>query len=166
MEPNPRMFVLFAEQNSNRELVMSELAEKLKSLHTALIDSRNGYEEALADAGGKGLTSLFQRMIAVHGKDAEEIGACLQRHGEPVDDTGSYMSTVNRAVISLRSLLTGLDESILPGLIDGEERILGYYDEAVTASPSDSQEFTVLSEQREALRQTVAEMKRQDHFAA
>ena len=39
---------------------MTEHADALKTLHTSLIDSRNGYEEALEDAEGKGLTPLFR----------------------------------------------------------------------------------------------------------
>ena len=38
-------------------------ADSLKSLHTALIDSRNGYQGALDDSKGKGLFSLFREMI-------------------------------------------------------------------------------------------------------
>jgi hypothetical protein len=34
------------------------------------------------------------------------------------------------------SLITSLDESILPALIDGEERILSYYDHALQTFPS------------------------------
>ena len=44
----------------------------------ALIDSRNGYEEALKDAEGRGLTSLFREMIALRNGDADEIAARLE----------------------------------------------------------------------------------------
>ena len=51
--------------------------DHLKSLHTASIDARNGYQEALEDAEGRGLTSLFRDMIALHGGHAGELGAAL-----------------------------------------------------------------------------------------
>lgn len=38
----------------------------VSSLHTAAIDARNGYTEALEDAEGKGLTAVFQDMIQLH----------------------------------------------------------------------------------------------------
>jgi uncharacterized protein (TIGR02284 family) len=94
------------------------------TLHTTLIDSRNGYEEALADAEGKGLTPLFREMIARHDADIPRIAAILRQEGEQPDSSGSFMSTVHRTVISIRSMITRLDESILPSLISGEERVL------------------------------------------
>ena len=108
--------------------------DTLTSLHTALVDSRNGYQEALEDAEGKGLTGLFREMIAIRERDAEELASILTSLGHMPDRDGSFMSTVHRTVIKVRSLFTDLDESILPGLIDGEERILGYYDEASAAA--------------------------------
>lgn len=67
------------------------------------------------------------------------------------------MSTIHRTVISIRSLFGGLDESILPGLIDGEERVVGYYDEALKDCPPSETEM--LSKQRAALLAKIAEMK-------
>lgn len=133
--------------------------EALKGLHTALIDSRNGYDEALKDAEGKGLTPLFQEMIALRTQHATELSALLSGLGEKVDEKGSFMSTVHRAVISVRALFTELDESILPGLIDGEKRILSYYDDAITASPPASKEQLLLSQQRSTLSSRIADME-------
>ena len=144
---------------------MTELVDRLKSLHATLIDSRNGYDEALADAEGKGLTTLFQEMRAIHGKDADDIGRMLLRHGETPDSQGSFMSVVNRTIISVRSLFSDLDEKILPGLIDGEERVIAYYDEAIQSVPSGDPDVSILREQREALLQKIAGMKRQAEIA-
>ncbi len=76
------------------------------------------------------------------------------------------MSTVHRAVISIRSVITGLDESVLPGLIDGEERIVGYYDEAIAESPDVSPEHGTLVKQRDVVRRKIAEMKQRRDQAA
>jgi len=141
---------------------MTDHVDSLKSLHTALVDSRNGYEEALEDAEGKGLTPLFRDMIALRNKHAAEIAEHLRALGEKVDNEGSFMSTVHRTVISIRSVLTGLDDSILPGLIDGEERIIVYYDEAIAESP----EYDTLVRQREAVSAKVAEMRARNERAA
>jgi uncharacterized protein (TIGR02284 family) len=145
---------------------MSEHIEALKSLHTALIDSRNGYEEALEDAEGKGLTPLFRDMIALRNRDADEIAGHLTALGQSVDEKGSFMSTVHRTVISVRSVITGLDESILPALIDGEERILEFYDEALAAASPRSAEHGMLIKQREALARKIGEMQRRSEQAA
>ena len=138
---------------------MADHIDHMKNLHTTVVDARKGYEEALKDAEGKGLTPLFQEMISLHQKHADALAADLGRHGEHVDDTGSFLSTVHRTVISIRSLFGGLDESILPGLIDGEERIVGYYDEALRDCPVE--ETATLSNQRAALQQKIDQMKAQ-----
>jgi uncharacterized protein (TIGR02284 family) len=143
---------------------MADHIDHMKSLHTTVIDARNGYEEALKDAEGKGLTPLFREMIALHQSHADAIAADLTRHGEKVDDKGSFMSTVNRTVISIRSLFGGLDESILPGLIDGEERVVGYYDEALSDCPPS--ETTTLAKQRSALQAKITQMKARKSVAA
>ena len=137
---------------------MTQYLEALKDLHTTLVDSRNGYEEALSDAEGKGLTSLFREMIALRDRHHGEIDACLRRAGETPDESGSFLSVVHRTIFKVRSLLTGLDESVLPGLIDGEERIAARYDEALKAGPP-ADVAEILKAQRTALRQQIAEME-------
>jgi uncharacterized protein (TIGR02284 family) len=143
---------------------MADHIDHMKSLHTTVVDARNGYEEALKDAEGKGLSPLFREMIALHQRHANALAADLARQGEKVDDRGSFMSTLHRTVISIRSLFGGLDESILPGLIDGEERVVGYYDEALKDCPPS--ETATLSQQRAALQAKIAEMKAQKPKAA
>lgn len=138
---------------------MASYFDALTYLHTALIDSRNGYEEAVKEAEGKGLTPLFRDMVALRGRDAAELGQHLTQLGAAVDESGSFMSTVHRAVISFRSIFTELDESVLPGLIDGEERILGYYNDAIETTIPGSSENTTLISQRRKLQVVVADMK-------
>lgn len=143
---------------------MADHIEHMKSLHTTIVDARNGYEEALKDAEGKGLTPLFRDMIALHQSHAEALAADLARHGEKVDDKGSFLSTIHRTVISIRSLFGGLDESILPGLIDGEARVVSYYDEALTDCPPT--ETATLAKQRAELQAKIDQMEKQKSLAA
>jgi uncharacterized protein (TIGR02284 family) len=145
---------------------MANEVEHLKSLHTALIDARNGYEEALEDAEGKGMSPLFREMMVSHGESADILALELRVLGEPANDDGSFMSTVHRTVMNVRSLFGGLDESILPGLIDGEKRLLSYYDEAIRDFASGSPVHAKLTGQRDALSKKIADLKlRQDEVA-
>ncbi len=145
---------------------MTTHIDHLTSLHTALIDSRNGYEEALKDAEGKGLTPLFRDMIALRTNHADELKTHLLGLGAQSDDKGSFMSAIHRAVISLRSVFTDLDESILPGLIDGEDRIIGYYDDAIDSVLPGSRENAALVAQRTVLKSKVADMRMRKLMAA
>lgn len=130
---------------------MSNEIDHLKSLHTALIDARNGYEQALLDADGKGLISVFREMMVLHGENADVVAMHLRLMNEPVNDDGSFMSTVHRTVMDIRSLFGGLDDSILPGLVDGEQRMVSYYDEAIKVSQRESAINDSLVDMRQAL---------------
>ena len=140
--------------------------DTLKSLHTALIDSREGYKEALKDADPKGMTALFREMIALRTEQSAGVEQILSGRGELVDESGSFMSTVHRTVISIRSLFSDLDESILPGLIDGEERIVSYYDEAIADTGLAPHERTELSGQRSELVEKISDMRLRSAKAA
>ncbi len=107
--------------------------DEIKSLHTAAIDSRKGYEEALEDSGKTGLTNLFRDMIVLHDRHAAELAKRLTENGETAADDGSFKATVHRTVIKIRSLFGGLDESVLPGLIDGEQRNADHYTDALAS---------------------------------
>jgi uncharacterized protein (TIGR02284 family) len=137
--------------------------DSLKSLHTHAIDARHGYEEALKDADGRGLTGLFRQMIALHETNAEELSAYLVRAGAQVNDDGSFMSTVHRTIMSVRSLFNGLDESVLPGLIDGEERNKTSYDKALQPQTVPADIRSLLMKQRERISASIAEMKAREH---
>ncbi len=110
----------------------TDILDDLKTLHTHAIDARHGYEEALHDAEGRGMTPLFREMIALHTTNAGELASVLARFGELPDESGSFMSTVHRTIISLRSLFGGLDASVLPGLVDGEKRNVSAYVKVLT----------------------------------
>jgi uncharacterized protein (TIGR02284 family) len=136
----------------------NNILDHLKRLHTSEIDARNGYEEALEDAEGKGLTPLFRDMIALHQGNVDELAGELNRLGEKPDDSGSFLSTVHRTIINLRSLFNGLDDSVLPGLIDGEKRNVKKYDEALEAA-SASTIAGALSAQRDKIQEKIALME-------
>jgi len=145
---------------------MTKHVDALKSLHTSLIDSRNGYEEAVEDSEGKGLAPLFRKMFELHDRHAAELAEHLSALGEEADQDGSFMSTVHRTVISIRSIVTGLDQTILPGLIDGEERNVHAYDEAIGLAPPASPEHRTLVSQRAALQREIQAMKARESVGA
>ncbi len=133
-------------------MLNSNILDHLKSLHTGAIDARNGYQEALKDADGKGMTPLFRDMIAMHERHADELARELTRANEIPDEKGSFMTVIHETIMDVRSLFDGLDESVLPGLIDGEKRNVAKYDEAirdVNAAPSVA---SLLNSHREDIR--------------
>ena len=136
-----------------------QLINELEKLHTAAIDARNGYQEAAEDAEGKGMTPLFRELIALHQDHATALSQVLAGAGAKPDDKGSFMSTVHKTIMDIRSLFNGLDESVLPGLIDGEKRNVSKYDEALQLGRS-SEVGALLAAQRCAIMQKIVEMER------
>ena len=137
-----------------------DILDRLTSIHTSEIDARNGYEEALVDAEGKGLSPLFLDMVALHDGNAKEIAEVLIGHGQVADTEGSFMSVVNRTIMNVRSLFDALGDGVLSGLIDGEKRNLAKYDEALeTALPAPV--VDLLTAQRGKIAQKVAIMEMQ-----
>jgi uncharacterized protein (TIGR02284 family) len=139
----------------------ADIVDQLKSLHTHAIDARNGYQEALEDAEGKGMTPLFRDMIALHQDNATELARELTRANEIPDESGSFMSVVHKTIMDVRSLFNGLDESVLPGLIDGEKRNVAKYDGALNAVPPASNLARTLMAQRGKIVQKIELMEAQ-----
>ena len=141
--------------------MQQELVERLKLLQTVAIDARNGYSEALEEAEGRGMTPLFRDMIALHEGNADELGRELVKAGEQPEEEGSYMSLVHRTIMNVRSLFDGLDESVLPGLIDGEQRNLTKYDDVLKYDSAPADITSLLKVQRGKIEQKVAQMEAQ-----
>lgn len=138
-----------------------DILESLKTLHTNAIDARNGYQEALEDAEGNGMTPLFRDMIAMHQNHADELGRELIKAGEKPDDKGSFMTLVHKTIMDVRALFNGLDASVLPGLIDGEKRNVSTYDDALKKAQGSADVANLLRVQRGTLEQKIAGMQRQ-----
>jgi uncharacterized protein (TIGR02284 family) len=138
--------------------VDKDTLDHLKTLHTAAIDARNGYQEALEDAEGRGCSALFRDMIALHEGNARALAAELTKAGETPDDSGSFMSVVHQTIMNVRSLFNGLDESVLPGLIDGEKRNVSKYDDALR-TVSGQTTTAMLNAQRKQIQQKIMQME-------
>ena len=61
------------------------------------------------------------------------------------------MSIVHKAVISVRSAITGLDRSSLASFVGGEKRIVGAYDEAIQENRDDASVVARLQRSRSEL---------------
>lgn len=138
---------------------METALDALKNLHASLVDTRHGYEEACKDGPEPDLLPTLERMTVMHAAAASQIAAMLAALGAPADDQGSFMSTVNRAVIGLRALITGLGENILPALASGEEVNIAKYDAVLASAELGPSHRAVILAQRDALESAIARMK-------
>jgi uncharacterized protein (TIGR02284 family) len=138
---------------------VNETLDHLKSLHTSEIDARNGYQEALKDAAGRGMAPVFHDMMTLHDDNATELARELVKANELPDEDGSFMTLVHKTIMDVRSLFNGLDESVLPGLIDGEKRNVAKYNEALKPPAMPAHLVTLLTRQRDGLLQKISQMQ-------
>jgi uncharacterized protein (TIGR02284 family) len=134
--------------------------DSIVELHTALIDSGNGYDEAIKDAQKPDLVALFERAKALHEKAHASIHAILSARGAAPDDRGSFMSTVHETVISVRSAVVGLNEGSLSAFASGEKMLIEAYDKAIRSNGDDDAVRAALEQQRSAVVDLVGEMQR------
>ena len=133
--------------------------DECKALHTALIDAKMGYQEAVEDSDRPELTALFRDMLALRDRHHEELHALLRSGGETPDDSGSFMATVHKTVIGVRAAVTGLDKNSLSSFASGEEQIVDQYDKAITEAKGGAGE-AILTRQKSELMSKIADMKR------
>ena len=150
---------LFVRGRSTEIIVDKENLDHLKALHTSEIDARNGYEEALEDAEGRGLTPLFRDMFGLHESNAEELGRVLIEAGEKASPDGSFMSVIHRTIMNVRSLFDALGDGVLPGLIDGEKRNVEKYDKALSTAAFPGPIGQLLTAQRNRIQERIALME-------
>jgi len=142
-------------------IMTNDILDHLKSLHTSEIDARNGYQEALKQADGKGMTPLFREMMELHERNAAELARALARDDEVADEKGSFMTVVHETIMDLRSMFNGLEESMLPGLIDGEKRNVSKYDGAILTARTRPIIANFLASQRDRIVEKIAAMETQ-----
>ena len=147
----------------------NDILDHLKSLHTSAIDARNGYQEALKQADGKRMTPLFREMMELHERNAAELARALARDNEVADEKGSFMTVVHETIMDVQAMFNGLEESVLPGLIDGEKRNVSKYDDAILSARTRPIIANFLATQRDSIVKKIAAMEAQkaanDHKA-
>src|ERR1700761_2027315 len=135
-------------------------ADKLKTLHTALVDTRAAYELASQKAESPAVILICKQMATLRREDHVELHRALLEAGETPDENGSFMTTVHETVVKVRAAITGISEKTLPAFISGEEEIVRLYDEAVEEAGPNSRTTDVLMRQRANLISKIQDMKR------
>ncbi len=133
--------------------------QSLIALHTALIDACKGYDEAIEDAQEPGLRAIFEHVKALHETAHAELHRALRARDLSPDDSGSFMSTVHKTVISVRSAVAGLDAGSLSSFASGEERIIQDYDKAIDGNRDDGSLVAALQRQKAELQTAIDQMK-------
>lgn len=132
--------------------------EAMADLHSALIDANEGYEKAIDEAEDNNIRTLFEQMHEHHQRAHTDLHRALLERGERADDTGTFLSVIHRTVISVRSVVAGLDKNSLSSFADGEERIAEKYEEAIEAE-TDASAISMLQRHKAAQAEMISKMR-------
>ena len=126
---------------------MSDMKDALTKLHTRVVDSRDGYRNAIQDVDDKEvgafLTSMVEERERFHTKIYEVLGA----QGVALDEGGSTAAAVHRKLMDLRGALSSGANGIYAECARGDEQLVKTYDEAIEATKGHD-EWAFLTEQR------------------
>lgn len=137
---------------------MSEHADEIKKLHTRLIDSHDGLKSAFEEADSHPKASEFRTLADQRGSFAERIRGQASSEGMELDEDGSMLAAMHRALISLRDALSTGDEAVVSEVVRGEEALLELYDAAIAAT-QDQPAWSFLSGQRAEIASGLAALK-------
>ena len=139
---------------------MSDVNKELKSVLTRVVDSADGYESAAQDAEQTRFAIMFKEKAQERRGFATEIRNHLSAQGEQVDEDGSLLAAGHRVFKDIRDAVTGKDDQAVLKEVDrGESTLLKTYDDALESVPPADQAYQLLSKQRSAVDQTLAQVK-------
>ena len=133
--------------------------EALESLHTALLDSRKGYDEAVSDEKSPEIKGLFKKVQALHAEAHVDVHRMLKGRGVEPDETGSLMAKLHETVISVRAAVAGLGTGSLGSFASGEGHNVSKYDAAIEEVRADPDAVTSLQRHRANLAAAIESMK-------
>lgn len=147
---------------------MTDRIDALKALLTRLVDSREGYAEAIGHVGSPAVKSVLEEFRARRARDADEVRAFLARDGHVIEDDGSLLAAAHRTFVGLKDAVTTSDDAATLGeVLRGEKVLLGSYDDAVAAeADGPGPEYGFLIEQQQSLKAAITQLETRHDLAA
>ena len=146
---------------------MTDRIDALKTLLTRLVDSREGYRDALDHVESDSMKQLFQQFMERRDRNASEIRAYLTKEGHNVDEDGSLLASAHRTWLDFKDAVTPSDDAATTAeIVRGEKVLLEAYDDALTAAGGTDPEYAFLAEQHASLKSTIAQLEARQDMAA
>ena len=135
---------------------MADRQDTLSKLYTRLIDSRDGYKDAMESATSPSVKGILNDMAERRTRDAAELRSFLAREGMDLDDDGSLLAAAHRTFMNVKDAVTGTDDqAIIDEILRGEKALHEQYHDALEASGPSHPEYSILKEQHDALYQEI-----------
>ena len=109
--------------------------DSLAALHGLTLDNLTGFDKMVekAEPEFRETTQAFQ---ALHSRHAVALAQMLARFGRDPDKDGSLMGTMNRVVVSMRSMVDEIDQDTMKNIRTGEQFVLDAFDKAIDSGLS------------------------------
>ena len=126
--------------------------DHLRALYTQIIDAKAGFD-VMVDKAEPGFVDVATSFRDMHARHAETLATML--HGY-VDEDGSLMGTINKAVVTMRSFFDEIDEDVMDQVRNGEKFVLDAFRDAEEhcAAPHEAQLIAMRAELEDLLNRT------------
>lgn len=102
-------------------------------LHTLSIDTLRGFQKMVAKAEADFLPTA-KRFAALHSGQVAQLDKMVRDIGGVPDANGSFMGTVNVAVVSVRAVFDAIDMDVMDQIRSGEKNVIAAFDHAIEVS--------------------------------
>lgn len=142
--------MMMTDEQGEAPYAAPDAAEALLALQRRTADALAGYVTMVEKAEPE-FRPVVERFRALHDRHNAALSAMLIRHGAGPDADGSFMGTVNKAVVSVRAFFDEIDEDVMDSIRDGENHVLTAFDEAISATGMPPADVTDLRDMRDEL---------------
>ncbi|WP_237065250.1 DUF2383 domain-containing protein [Loktanella sp. M215] len=108
----------------------NDVRHVLHTIHAATNDVLAGYETML-DRADPDILPIIEDLSNLHRCHAMEQEDALQGLQDTGDGDATVRGTVNKAVVTLRDWVAGLDADALPAVREDEEALMDIYDKSL-----------------------------------
>ncbi len=115
------------------DLAAHESLDALIDLHTSSVDTLRGFQK-MTEKAEPTFRPVVERFCALHTRHVARLDTMVREMGGVPDADGSFMGTVNRAVVTLRAAFDTIDAEVMDNIRSGEDTVLAAFDRAMQTS--------------------------------
>ena len=105
----------------------------LINLHMSSLDTLRGFEK-MVDKAEPAFLAVVQRFAALHLRQVVRMDAMVREMGGVPDQNGSFIGSLNRAIVGLLAVFNAVDEDTMDQVRSGERHVLAAFDRALMCS--------------------------------
>jgi Domain of unknown function (DUF2383) len=105
-------------------------AAAVKHLHNLTIDALRGYDK-MVEKAEPAFRPTVQQFHDLHARHDRHVKQLLSEMGHEVDDGGTFMGTINEAVVAIRAFVDEIDHDVMKQIRSGEDWVMQAFDTAI-----------------------------------